>query len=135
MNGATALPCASTSSAPINSRKTTIGASHHFFLNFRKSHTIRTLDVNAIGVAPLSVRFIRPAHGAVRIDRYPVGWLATVEPEPERVATKQPPDEADRRDHQREGRCQDDAVRDEAERKCQTHPGAFHRPEPARPGE
>ena len=44
MNGANAEPCVRIISPPNNTRKITMGKSHHFFRIFKKTHNSETID-------------------------------------------------------------------------------------------
>ena len=44
MNGANAEPCVKTINAPNNTKKNTIGKSHHFFLIFKNSQSSTKVD-------------------------------------------------------------------------------------------
>ncbi len=57
MNGAKAEPSVRTMRAPSNTRKTMIGASHHFLRALRKSQNSRTIESFDI-IYPLLSRYV-----------------------------------------------------------------------------
>src|SRR2546425_1043867 len=127
MKGASADPCAKTSSIPTSNIKMTVGISHHFFRTRRNAHSSRT-KLALLIVPSLSSELM--SHVAGPLAPYPATGFAP--PVLERVAAQRPAQHGDGRDHAEVHERQAQRGRDYRERRRKAHPGPVHGPESPR---
>src|SRR5690349_16115110 len=100
MNGATALPCVSTMSAPKTASMMRTGSSQYFFRTLRKSHSSRRMEI--MGSSELLPHRARGRARWPALD--PVGGRGAVDSEPEGVLSQPPQHEG----HRRQGAVEDE---------------------------
>src|SRR6185312_8968641 len=121
MNGATALPCARTTSPPKAIAITTTGVSHSFLRKRRYCHnspaTVMLRSSELIG------------HRCRRRPRWyaldPIAARLAVEAQAQWILAPQPHDHRHRRDHQEEDQTHDQRVGHRAEQQAEAEPQAI----------